>query len=460
MLQLYNTLSQKKEKFRPIKKTRVGLYACGPTVYDFAHLGNLRTYLFQDFLRRTLEYNGFRVKQVMNITDIDDKIIKRAKIENKSIKALTAFYLRYFLEDIKKLNIKTADVYPRATEHVKEMIILIKRLLKRGFAYQGKNGSIYFSIAKFKNYGRLSNLNRRSLKIGVRIDADEYNKEEAQDFVLWKIHQPDEPYWTSPFGNGRPGWHIECSAMSMKYLGPTLDIHSGAVDLVFPHHENEIAQSEGTTNKKFVNFWLHAEHLLVNNRKMAKSLNNFYTLRDLLHRGFNPLSFRYLALTANYRSKLNFTWEAIQSAENSLNNLHNEIIRLKLQEKQPVNSDKKLSEKYQRLFLKTLNNDLNLPEALAILWTVIKDPGLSPKQKIALINRFDKVFGLNLAHIKTPPLPQKIKQLAAAREQSRINQQFIQSDRLRKKIESLGYKIEDTPNGAFILPVSKNKPSE
>lgn len=454
MLRFYNTLSGRKEKFLPLKKTRVSFYACGPTVYDFAHLGNLRTYLFEDFLRRVLEFNGFRVKQVMNITDIDDKIIKRAKQKKTSIKKLSSFFTRCFFEDIQKLNIKPAAVYPRATDHIKEMIVLIKQLLNRGFAYQGKNKSIYFSIQKFKDYGRLSNLKQQSLKIGSRIEADEYNKENAQDFALWKASKPNEPYWPSPFGQGRPGWHIECSAMSMKHLGKTLDIHTGGVDNIFPHHENEIAQSETASGKKFVNFWLHAEHLLVNGQKMAKSLNNFYTLADLENRGISALAFRYLSLTSHYRAKLNFTWKAVQSAENSLDHLYSEIIRLRLQPLKKTPS-RQAEEKQQKMFFQALNDDLNLPKALAVLWSVLQSPKLDSTQKIKLIKNFDKVLGLNLSKIKTPRLPIKIKRLIAGREKFRINQQFIQADNLRKKIESLGYKIEDTPRGPLIFPLYK-----
>lgn len=455
MLKFYNTLSNKKEKFYSLKKNRVGFYTCGPTVYDFAHLGNLRTYLFEDFLRRVLEFNGFRVKQAMNLTDIDDKIIKRAKQEKTSIKKLTAFYSRHFFQDIKKLNIKPAEVYPRATDHIKEMITLIKQLINRGFAYQGKNKSIYFSIQKFKNYGRLSKLNKRSLKIGSRIEADEYNKENAQDFTLWKARQPGEPYWPSPFGQGRPGWHIECSAMAMKHLGKTFDIHTGGVDNIFPHHDNEIAQSEAASGKKFVNFWLHAEYLLVNNQKMSKSLNNFYTLADLKNRKISALAFRYLSLTSHYRTKLNFTWRAAQSAQNSLNRLYSEIIRLRLQSPQKTKPCRQTEKKQQKMFLEAINDDLNLPRALAVLWSVIQDPKLNSIQKIKLISSFDKVFGLNLSEIKTPGIPVKIKRLVANREKLRTNQQFIHADHLRKKIEGLRYKIEDTSSGPLILPLDK-----
>src|SRR3989344_361800 len=306
-IKLYNILSRKKEIFKPLKNKKAGLYTCGPTVYNPAHIGNLRTYIFEDVLKKILIYNGYGIKHVMNITDVEDKIIKKAQTEGKTLKETTGPFVKIFFEDIKKMNILKADAYPRATETIKEITRLIAVLLKNGYAYKGSDGSIYFDISKFKNYGLLSGLKTKKRKRDGRISADEYGKKEAVDFALWKAARPKEPSWPSPFGNGRPGWHIECSAMSMKYLGERFDIHCGAVDLIFPHHENEIAQSEAATGKKFVNYWIEGEHLLANGRKMSKSLGNFYTLRDIEKRGFNPLSFRYLILTSHYRSQLNFT---------------------------------------------------------------------------------------------------------------------------------------------------------
>jgi cysteinyl-tRNA synthetase len=450
---LFNTLTAKKEKFQPLRKKIVRLYTCGPTVYDSAHIGNLRTYLFEDLLRRTLEYNGFRVKQVMNLTDIDDKIIKRAKKENKTVKKIAQTYAKKFFKDIKKLNIEKAEVYPKATAHIKEIVGLIKKLIKKSYAYQGRDNSIYFNISKFKPYGRLSKLDKQNLKINSRIKADEYNKEEARDFALWKAKKSGEPFWPSPWGKGRPGWHIECSAMSMKYLGQTFDIHAGGVDNIFPHHENEIAQSEAATGKKFVNCWLHAEHLLVDNQKMSKSLANFFTLSDLENRGFDPLAFRYLVLLTHYRAKLNFTWDTLEAAGNALNNLRTEIIRLKFKaskEKNPK-TDKKLAAGCQKFFKEALSDDLNSPQALAVIWQLIKKPSLPAKQKLALLCEFDRALGLNLARIKAPSIPQKIRKLAESRERFRNNQQFIQADQLRKKIEGLGYMVEDTPSGALVI---------
>lgn len=447
MLRLWNTLENKKQVFKPIKRKSIGLYTCGPTVYDFAHIGNLRTYIFEDILRRTLKAEGFNIQQVMNITDIDDKTIKRANAENKDFKDIAEKFEKEFLIDINKLNIEPAEFYPRATEHISEMIELIKILLKRKFAYQGADNSIYFSIEKFKNYGKLSGLKKRELKIGARIAADEYNKDEAQDFVLWKTKKENEPSWPSPWGEGRPGWHIECSAMSEKYLGKTFDIHTGGVDNIFPHHENEIAQSESANKKKFVNYWIHGEHLLVDGKKMSKSLGNFYTLRDLENKGFSPLSFRYLCLSAHYRSKLNFTWESLEGAEQALKKLFNEFDKLI-----SINVSEKLSQpakKYSKDFIEAFEDDLNAPKALAVLWGIIKS-NLPEDEKKALLLEVDKILGFGLKQRKIEEIPQKIKDLVKERELSRRNQQFAKSDALRKEIESLGYKIDDTADGTII----------
>ncbi len=458
MLKLYNTLTRKKQVFKPLNKKalrrssgQVSLYTCGPTVYDYAHIGNLRTYIFEDVLRRTLKYDGYQVKQVMNITDVEDKIIKKAREQKKTIKQITRPFEKIFFDDVKKLNIEKAEVYPRATEHIKEIITLIKILIKKGFAYTGKDKSIYFDISKFKNYGKLSGLKKRQLKIGARIEADEYNKNEAQDFVLWKAAKPNEESWSSPMGRGRPGWHIECSAMAMKYLSGepsrTIDIHCGAVDLIFPHHENEIAQSEAATNKKFVNFWLEAEHLLVNGSKMSKSLNNFYTLRDIENKNINPLAFRYLILTTHYRSKLNFTWDSLQAAQNALDNLNAFI---QTDDKQlTTNNDKQIKD-YEKQFLTAIDDDLNTPQAISIVWQIIKDNQLSNSAKKQLLLKFDRVLGLGLNKLKPLKIPLKIRQMAEKRELLRANKQFVQADGLRKEIEGLGYRIEDSAYGPKI----------
>ncbi|MCL4406417.1 MAG: cysteine--tRNA ligase [Patescibacteria group bacterium] len=449
-MKIFNTLRRRIEEFKPIKKGFVGLYTCGPTVYNFSHIGNLRTYIFEDLLRRTLEWGGFKVKQVMNITDVDDKIIKKAVEESKIIAEITVPYTKAFLEDLKDLNIEKAAVYPRATRHVKDMLRLVASLMAKGFAYQGKDKSVYFEIAKFPDYGKLADLDKVALQAGSRIEADEYNKEEARDFVLWKAMKPGEPSWPSRFGLGRPGWHIECSAMSMHYLGSHFDIHTGGVDNIFPHHENEIAQSEAATGKTFVNYWMHSEHLMVDGQKMSKSLNNFYTLRDIKNRGFDPLAFRYATLTNHYRSKMNFTWEALEASQNALNNLRFEIAKLRMSSAKAPRHPSETETKLVKSFKEAVENDLNVPEALGIAWQAVKEKNLNSKRKLRLLLDFDKIFGLGLANIKKPVIPRKIKAIVKKRELLRAHQQFIQSDVLRNKIEALGYKLEDTEEGPII----------
>ncbi len=452
MIKFYNTLSGKKEAFKPLKNKTARIYNCGPTVYNYAHIGNLRTYVFEDILRRTLKANGYKIKQITNITDVEDKIIKKAQQEKKDISQITRPFEKIFFGDLKKLNIEKSERYPRATEHIKEMILIISALMKKGFAYQGKDKSIYFKISKFKNYGKLSRLKKRQIKIGARIDSDEYKKDDAQDFVLWKSAKPNEPSWPSPWGTGRPGWHIECSAMSMKYLGAPLDIHAGGVDLIFPHHENEIAQSEAATGKKFSRFWIHGEHLLVNGEKMSKSLGNIFTLRDLEKKGVNLLAFRYLLLGTHYRKKLNFTWQSLNAAEHALNNLH-EFLETTKQIKTPRHLNTKKLKLYKDQFISAINDDLNTSKALSIVWQIIKDKNLPAKDTKRLIFDFDKVLGLELKDIKplkTQKIPDKITVLAKRRELLRVNKQFIQADALRKQIEKLGYLIEDTTKGPVL----------
>ncbi len=446
---LWNALTHKKEKFKPIKPGYVRFYTCGPTVYAPLQIGNLRTFIFEDILRRSLKFSGFKITQVMNITDIEDKIIKKAKSEKKNFKEITKTYTKIFFEDIKKVNIEKAEVYPKATSNIREMINLISKLLKKGIAYTGKDNSIYFDISKFKKYGALSGLAKRELKTGARIAADEYNKNEAQDFVLWKSKKEGEPFWRSPFGEGRPGWHIECSAMSMKYLGNHFDIHTGGVDNIFPHHENEIAQSEAATGKKFVNYWLEAEHLLVNGTKMAKSLGNYYTLRDIGKKGFGPLDFRYLILTAHYRSRLNFTWRALEASKKALNNLYKEIAEISNGNEKIA--DSKLYKDFENKFISAIDDDLNTPKALGVLWEVLKAKNLSRQSKRKLSKTLDKVLGLKIFEFKKESaIPSNILKLAKERERLRLNKQFIQGDLLRKEIEALGYIVEDTANGPVV----------
>ena len=454
MLRLQNTLTRKKENFKPIRKQEVRMYTCGPTVYDVAHIGNLRTYVFEDVLRRSLEFLGYKVTQVMNITDVEDKIINKAKEQKKRIGEVTKVYTKKFFEDIKSLNIEEVEVYPLATAHVKEIVELIQSLMKKGFAYQGDDGSVYFDISKFKKYGKLVGLGKIAIKDGARVSADEYSKDNVRDFVLWKTKKKGEPSWRSPFGGGRPGWHIECSAMSMRYLGKSFDIHTGGVDNIFPHHENEIAQSEAATGKKFVNYWLHGEHLLVGGERMAKSAKNFFTLDDVEKRGYMPLAFRYFVLGAHYRSKLNFTWTALESAQSGLWNLWRELGRLKfLSEHDKFKNNRELVGKLEALFKAAVEDDLNIPGSMAALRRVMSDPDISPSEKRRLIFKMDKVLGLDLAYADVlSKIPVHIKALVVGRELLRRNQQFVKADTLRHKVESLGYEVEDTSYGPFIWP--------
>lgn len=455
MIRLENTLTGKKEEFKPIKGNTARFYTCGPTVYNFVHIGNLRTYIFEDILRRTLKYNGYKVLQVMNITDIDDKIIKRANAEHKDPKEITIPYTEAFISDIGKLNIEKPEKMPKATDHIKEMIALIGKLLKKGYAYKGNDGSIYFDITKFDEYGKLGKIDKENLKSGARIEADEYNKDEVQDFVLWKARKQGEPFWKSPYGEGRPGWHIECSAMSMKYLGESFDIHTGAVDNIFPHHDNEIAQSEAATGKPLAKYWVHGEHLLVGGEKMAKSAGNFYTLRDIEEKGYEPLDFRYLTLNTHYRSKLNFTWESLTAAKNGLNNLIRIYFSVKQEAAKGV--ERKITEiavSKLKDFTEAVSDDLNTSKGLAILWETLRDETLSPFEKISLADSFDKVLGLDLKEksvSKTVEIPQDVLILAEEREKARQNKQFGKADEIRGKIESIGYEVKDTPEGPVVL---------
>lgn len=440
---LYNTLTRKIEKFQPLQDKRVGFYACGPTVYDSAHLGNLRTYIFEDILKRVLLFNGYQVKHVINLTDVDDKTIKRAQETNQSLTTLTQKYAKSFKADIRKLNILPPTLFAPATRYIKEMVALAQTLLKNRVAYE-KDGSIYFKISQFKKYGQLSHLKLKELKAGARVDVDHYDKKNPADFVLWKAWTPkDGPvFWQTPLGKGRPrlsagrpGWHLECSAISTKELGQPFDIHAGAVDLIFPHHENEIAQTEAATGKRLANFWLHGEHLLVEGQKMAKSLNNFFTPRDLEARGFNPLAFRYLVLTAHYRTKLNFTWDSLSAAQEGLEHLQEEALKLK--KNKEICRDKEIKDKFTTL----INNDLNVPGALALVWEAIKEKKISYKTLL----EFDSVFGLDIQKKlgQKIKIPLVVKKLLDQREKARKLKDWQKSDAIREKIKKIGFEVED-----------------
>ena len=445
MLKLYNYLTRKKTPFKPLKRGCVGLYTCGPTVYNYAHIGNLRTYVFEDVLRRTLEYAGYKVKHVMNITDVDDKIIAGAKKAGKNLGDFSRPYKKDFFKDLDKLNIKKAWKYPEATKHIPEMMKIAERLLRRKIAYPAKDG-VYFNISNFKSYGRLANP-----KPGDR-----------KDFVIWKYAKNGEPFWKSPFGPGRPGWHLECSAMSMKYLGSSFDIHAGGVDLLFPHHENEIAQSEGATEKKFVKYFVEGEHLLVDGKKMSKSLGSVFTLRDLEKREFNPLAFRYLALSAHYRSKLNFTWKSLEASQTGLDRIY-EFVKA-LQQKSPfsptlgVGSPKTPSVFPDAIsaFQKALFDDLDTPKALAVMWTLIKNYNKSPnkynpKDVLGALYAFDEVLGLGLKNAKAETPPESATKLLREREKARKAGNFKRADEIREAIRRLGWQINDAAGGSQLF---------
>jgi len=463
---VYNTLSHKKEVFKPLKDKKVLLYTCGPTVYWFAHIGNLRSYIFSDVLTRAFRYNGYKVKHVMNITDVDDKTIKGTikeygkKAKKRELGKFTQKYIKTFKEDIGKLNFQKELTFVRATSVVKDIKDAVRKLIKKNFAYI-KEGSTYFDIKKynqkFNDYGILAGKNfLKGLKLGKVISVDEYQKENIGDFVLWKKFKKGEDaniFWTDPvLGKGRPGWHIECSVISMKYLGESLDIHNGGVDLIFPHHSNEIAQSQALSNKvPFVRYWLHAEHMLINNEKMAKSKNNFYTLRDI-EKKFNPLAYRYLCLGSHYRSKMNFSWESLESGQNALKNLYQKTLELKRNSKTKRMGLK--AKYYKDQFTKFINEDLNTPKALGEVWKMLDDKDVSDKEKYALLINFDKVLGLSLDKVRKERIPTEVLKLVKQREKFRKQKEWKKSDRVRQKIQDKGFQVEDTKKGPKVESVS------
>jgi cysteinyl-tRNA synthetase len=373
-LRLYNTLSGKVEDFQPLNDNKVGIYTCGLTVYGYAHIGNYRTFVFQDVLRRYLKYRGYEVLHVMNLTDVDDKTIKNAQAAGLPLREYTDKFIEAFEVDRELLNLETPERVPRATDHIDGMVKLIQKLVENGLAYSSE-GSVYYRVANFKDYGKLSKMDLEGMRAGARVDSDEYDKADARDFVLWKAHKEGEPYWDTPLGRGRPGWHIECSVMSMQYLGDTFDIHSGGADLVFPHHENEIAQSEGATGKPFVRYWLHAAHLIVNGEKMSKSLGNYYTLRDLIAKGYKPTAIRYLLASVPYRKQLNFTFDGLHQAQQSLDRLRNFRFRLR-EEKFPAGENAELQTHAQAAlasFENALDDNLNTAEALGAVFDLVRE---------------------------------------------------------------------------------------
>jgi len=458
MLRLTNTLTGKQEIFTPQDNETVRMYTCGPTVYDFVHIGNLRTYVFEDILRRHLA-SKWKIKHVMNVTDIEDKIINRAVEAAQDIKSFTAPYTAAFFEDCERLRIQKPEIITPATEYIREMVTLVNRLLESGFAYR-EGDSIYYRISRFPNYGRLSKLDKRELRDGARVDSDEYEKEEPRDFVLWKAPKhSQEPRWQAPFGEGRPGWHLECSAMAMKHLGETLDIHCGGVDNIFPHHENEIAQSEAVTGRQFVRFWIHGEHLLVEGEKMAKSKGNFFTLRDLLEKGYDPLEIRYLLVSVRYRKQLHFTFEALGAAKNTLDRIKEFIFRLTTTNLKDGTNVKlaAMIDTAREQFEAALDDDLNTSAALAAVSDLIReanralDAGELRIQDRAEILEWFRLVDERLAII--PPMEQfvqsdeEIEALVARRNEARRNRDFATSDKIKKEILDRGVLIEDTREG-------------
>jgi len=452
-IKLFNTLTRKKEIFKPIKKGFVGIYTCGPTVYSFAHIGNLRAYIFSDILKRVFLYNKYKVKHVMNVTDVghltsdsdegEDKMEKAAFRENKKAEDIANYYWGIFKEDFKKLNIQEPNIWCKATEHIKEQIKLIAKLEKKGYTYRTSDG-IYFNTSKLKDYGKLAKLKKEGLEAGKRIELGE--KKNITDFALWKFS--DKPglrqqEWDSPWGIGFPGWHIECSAMSMKYLGEHFDVHTGGIDHISIHHPNEIAQSESATDKKFVNYWLHGEFLTFKGKKVSKSKGGLYTISELQEKRFNPLAYRYLTFITHYRDPLNFSLESLQSAQEAYSRLKNIVSEIK--------DDKRINKKYLNQFESAIDNDLDMPKALSILWGLIRDK--KAQGKFRTIKEMDKILGLDLSKKEDLNITEKIKKLVAEREEARKNKNWQKSDEIRDKIKSLGYLIEDTSEGQKIKKI-------
>ncbi len=459
-LRLYNTLTQEVQPFAPLTDNTVRMYTCGPTVYDFAHIGNFRTFVFYDLLRRWLRASGFQLDHVMNITDVDDKIIRNAVAQNKTLDDYTAIYTKAFLDDCATLRLEQPERLVRATEHIKEMADAIHKLEEGGFTYKS-DGSVYFRIAKFKDYGKLSHNDFSGMQAGARVDVDNYDKDNARDFALWKAAKPGEPAWDTEAGHGRPGWHIECSVMAIQYLGATLDLHAGGIDLIFPHHENEIAQAEALTGKQFSRFWVHSEFLLVEGQKMSKSLGNFYTLRDIFARGITPEAVRYLLASVPYRKALNFTFDGLNSARTAIERLRNFKFRLDSAKHLPEGVNPKIEEHATRAlagFRAAMDDDLNTAEALAFVFEYLRDANTALDGgdflagnlagANALLNQFDSVFEVLTPSLSTDGMSEaNIEKLIAERTSAKKARNFTRSDEIRAQLLEAGVIIEDTKDG-------------
>lgn len=499
-LHIYNTLTGQVEEFKPVEGNTVRIYTCGPTVYDYAHIGNYRSFVFQDILRRFLKYRGYELRQVMNLTDVDDKTIRNARAAGLELREYTAKFIEAFEVDRQLLNLENPEYLVRATDHIPEMVQLIQTLLEKGYAYRS-DGSIYFRVEKFKDYGRLSKTDFSGIRAGVRVDSDEYDKSDARDFVLWKAAKEGEPKWDTALGPGRPGWHIECSVMAMRYLGQTFDIHSGGTDLIFPHHENEIAQSEAATGVPFVRYWIHVAHLIVNGERMSKSLGNFFTLRDLITKGYKPTTIRYLLASVPYRKPLNFTFEGLHQAQESLERLRNFRFRLTM-EKFSAGENSKLQESAHAArqgFEEALDDDLNTAEALAAVFTLVRGVNTAMDRGefrdsdravfLDLLERWDRIFSviedndyarlrqlgfikpLEVAHsdemgpawkdavktevgdgytaaVRVESLPdEEVERRIAERESARRKGDFARADEIRLDLSEAGILLEDTKAG-------------
>jgi cysteinyl-tRNA synthetase len=469
-IRLHNTLTNRLEPLEPLHPGEVRMYTCGPTVYDFAHIGNFRTFMFQDVLRRFLRLRGYRVMQVMNLTDVDDRIIANSAAAGMSIREYTEKYVAAFLGDMRALHLETPEEIVRATDHVDDMVQLIERLEKKGFTYRS-DGSVYYRIAKFPEYGKLSKIDVSGMKSGARVDTDRYDKDDVRDFALWKAPKPGEHFWETEVGPGRPGWHIECSAMAMKYLGETIDIHTGGVDLAFPHHENEIAQSEAATGHTFVKMWLHAEHLVVDGEKMSKSLGNFFTLRDLFTKGSKPSTIRFLLMSVPYRRQLNFTTDSLKQAESSVERLRNFLARLRT-EKFPAGSNPgmaKRAEKAEKEFDAGLADDLNTAVALAAVFDMVREANTAmdrgefrqqdAPRLVAAMEKFDEVLAvlvdddaerrreLGMGAAQAGMTDQEIETLVEERNAAKKRRDFKRADGIRQQLAESGIIVEDTKDG-------------